>query len=120
MYVFDPMNTLLYDVPLNETGNVNELGALHVIATCALPAVPVTLVGIEEALTTVGVTETTNTVAKSVDETRANAKEPRNALLQYLVTFANTFEVYSSKTTEGQPLLTYYMQFCCYSVTCKG
>lgn len=90
MYVFDPMNTLLYDVPLNEVGKVSELGADHEIATWALPAVPVTLVGIAEALTTVGVAETTNTVAKSVDETRADAKGPRNALLQALATFANT------------------------------
>jgi hypothetical protein len=94
MYVFEPMNTLLYAVPLKLTGNVNELGADHEIATWALPAVPETLVGMAEALTTVGVAETTNTVAKSVDETRANAKEPRNTLLQYLVTFANTKEVY--------------------------
>jgi hypothetical protein len=90
MYVFDPMNTLLYDVPLNEVGKVSELGADHEIATWALPAVPETLVGMAEALTTVGVAETTNTVAKNVDETRANAKEPRNTLLQDLVTFANT------------------------------
>lgn len=90
MYVFDPMNTLLYDVPLNEVGKVSELGAVHEIATWALPAVPVTLVGTVEAKTTVGVAETTNTVAKRVDETRADAKEPRNALLQALATFANT------------------------------
>jgi hypothetical protein len=79
MYVFDPTNTLLYAVPLKLNGNVNELGAVHEIATWLVPGVPVTLVGIDEALTTVGVAETTKIVAKAVVETRASAADPRNA-----------------------------------------
>ena len=75
-----------------------SLGAVQERATCVFPAVPVTSVGMAAACA-IDEEDATTTVAKSVDETRANAKEPRNALLQYLVTFANTFEVYSSKTT---------------------
>jgi hypothetical protein len=79
MYVFDPMNTLLYDVPLNETGKVNELGALHVIATCALPAVPVTLVGIDEALAIDEEDPTTRKVANTEVSTRLSEKNLRKA-----------------------------------------
>lgn len=51
---------------------------------------PVTLVGIDEAYTTVGVAETTKTVAKNVEAMRVNAKELRNALRQFSRAFANT------------------------------
>ena len=90
MYVFDPMNTLLYDVPLNETGNVNELGALHVSATCALPAVPVTLVGMAEALAIDEEDPTTTKVASTEASTRLSEKNLRKACRRWRFSRINT------------------------------
>ena len=94
MYVFDPMNTLLYDVPLNETGNVNELGALHVSATCALPAVPVTLVGMAEALALDEEDPTTTKVASTDASTRLSEKNLRKACRRWRFSRINTCKLY--------------------------
>ena len=94
MYVFDPMNTLLYDVPLNETGNVNELGALHVIATWPLPAVPVTLVGMAEALAIDEEDPTTTKVASTEASTRLSEKNLRKACRRWRFSRINTCKLY--------------------------
>jgi hypothetical protein len=94
IYVFEPMNTLVYAVPLKVIGNVNELGALHVSATCALPAVPVTLVGIEEALAIVEEDPTTTKVASTEASTRLSEKNLRKACRRWRFSRKNTSKLY--------------------------
>jgi hypothetical protein len=78
MYVFEPTYTLLYDVPLNVTGKVNDVGAVHERATCALPAVPVTLVGIALARTSTPDVATTKEDATSAATTVTHARDGQN------------------------------------------
>ena len=72
MYVFDPTYTLLYDVPLNENGNVRSAGAVHERETCALPAVPVTSVGSVAATAVPGCVRTTTPATSEAAHTTRN------------------------------------------------
>ena len=94
MYVFELINTLLYAVPLKVSGNVKELGALHVSATCALPAVPVTFVGMAEALAFDEEDPTTTKVASTEASTRLSEKNLRNAWRRWRFSRINTCKLY--------------------------